>query len=115
MIRRPPRSTLFPYTTLFRSRYAGPRETLFHALVRKNYGCTHFIVGREYAGIESTFAPMTVDDIFRAFEPAELGIPPLFFDEPFYSRPCGPVTSPQTSPPAPRDRRACTRARLRCV
>src|SRR3989441_1009833 len=52
-------------------RYAGPRETLFHALVRKNYGCTHFIVGREYAGIESAFAPVTVDQMFRADAPKE--------------------------------------------
>ena len=49
--------------------------------VRKNYGCTHFIVGREYAGVESAFAPITVDQIFQAFAPDELGIVPLFFDE----------------------------------
>src|SRR3989441_11825561 len=94
-------------------RYAGPRETLFHALVRKNYGCTHFIVGREYAGIESTFAPMTVDDIFRAFHPAELGITPLFFDETFYCRRCEAVTSPKTCPHASQDRMALSGAVVR--
>ena len=94
-------------------RYAGPRETLFHALVRKNYGCTHFIVGREYAGVESTFAPMTVDDIFRAFEPAELGITPLFFDETFYCRRCEAVTSPKTCPHASQDRMALSGAVVR--
>ncbi|PYM97761.1 MAG: hypothetical protein DME08_09445, partial [Candidatus Rokuibacteriota bacterium] len=83
------------------------------ALVRKNYGCTHFIVGREYAGVESTFAPMTVDDIFRAFEPAELGITPLFFDETFYCRRCEAVTSPKTCPHASQDRMALSGAVVR--
>jgi sulfite reductase (ferredoxin) len=85
-------------------RYAGPRETLFHALVRKNYGCTHFIVGREYAGIESAFAPISVDQIFRAFTPDELGIVPLFFDEAFYCRRCETVTSSKTCPHGAQDR-----------
>ncbi len=75
-------------------RYAGPRETLFQALVRKNYGCTHFIVGREYAAIETASAPLTVDEIFRRFAPEALGVIPLFFDETFYCRRCEAVTSP---------------------
>jgi sulfate adenylyltransferase len=85
-------------------RYAGARETLVHALVRKNYGCTHFIVGREYAGIESAFTPTTVDQVFRAFAPDELGIVPLFFDETFYCRRCETVTSPKTCPHGSQDR-----------
>src|SRR5437667_11803931 len=94
-------------------RYAGPRETLLHALVRKNYGCSHFIVGREYAGIESEFAPLTVDQIFRAFTPEELGIVPLFFAEPFYCRRCEAVTSPKTCPHASQDRMALSGAVVR--
>src|SRR3989454_11234528 len=94
-------------------RYAGPRETLFHALVRKNYGCTHFIVGREYAGIESAFAPVTVDQMFRAFAPEELGIVPLFFDATFYCRRCETVTSPKTCPHGSQDRVALSSAAVR--
>ena len=94
-------------------RYAGPRETLFHALVRKNYGCTHFIVGREYAGIESAFAPITVDEVFREFTPDELGVVPLFFDETFYCRRCETVTSPKTCPHASQDRVALSGAAVR--
>lgn len=94
-------------------RYAGPRETLFHALVRKNYGCSHFIVGREYAGIETASAPVTVDEIFHRFTPEELGILPLFFDETFYCRRCETVTSPKTCPHAPADRMALSGALVR--
>jgi sulfite reductase (ferredoxin) len=94
-------------------RYAGPRETLFHALVRKNYGCSHFIVGREYAGVETASAPLTVDEIFHRFTPEELGIVPLFFDETFYCRRCETVTSPKTCPHAPADRMALSGALVR--
>ena len=94
-------------------RYAGARETLFHALVRKNYGCTHFIVGREYAGVEHDFTPVTVDQIFRAFAPDELGIAPLFFDETFYCRRCEAVTSPKTCPHGAQDRVALSGAVVR--
>ncbi len=94
-------------------RYAGPRETLFHALVRKNYGCSHFIVGREYAGIETASAPVTVDEIFHRFTPEELGILPLFFDETFYCRRCETVTSPKTCPHSPADRMALSGALVR--
>src|SRR5262245_5073262 len=87
-------------------RYAGPRETLFHALVRKNYGCSHVIVGREYAGIERAFTPLTVDEVFGGFAPDELGIVPLFFDETFYCRRCETVTSPKTCPHGTQDRMA---------
>lgn len=94
-------------------RYAGARETLFHALVRKNYGCTHFIVGREYAGVERAFTPTTVDEVFRTFTPAELGIEPLFFDETFYCRRCETVTSPKTCPHESQDRMALSGAAVR--
>src|SRR6266542_4300882 len=94
-------------------RYAGPRETLFQALVRKNYGCTHFIVGREYAAIETASAPLTVDEIFRRFAPEALGVIPLFFDETFYCRRCEAVTSPKTCPHATHTRMALSGALIR--
>src|SRR5213593_2778234 len=94
-------------------RYAGPRETLFQALVRKNYGCTHFIVGREYAAIETASSPLTVDEIFRRFAPEALGVVPLFFDETFYCRRCEAVTSPKTCPHGAQDRMALSGAVVR--
>jgi sulfite reductase (ferredoxin) len=94
-------------------RYAGARETLFHALVRKNYGCTHFIVGREYASVERDFTPIGVDEIFRAFGADELGIAPLFFDETFYCRRCETITSPKTCPHGEQDRMGLSGAVVR--
>ena len=82
-------------------RYAGPREAIHHAILRKNFGCTHIIIGRDHAGVGSYYAPFAAQDIFEAFP--DLGIAPMFFRSFSWCRTCGAVVNEKICPHPPEE------------
>jgi len=108
-----PKDTVLMGVLHYEMKYAGPREAILHAIMRKNFGCTHFIVGRDHAGVGNFYGPYEAQEIFGEFP--DLGVAPLFFREFFRCRKCGGVVNEKTCPHSEGERLRFSGTKLRDI
>ena len=106
-----PRNSAVLSALHYEMQYAGPKEAIMHAIMRKNFGCTHITIGRDHAGVGSFYGPYAAQEIFGEFP--DLGITPLFFREFYYCRKCGGIASEKTCPHGEGDKITFSGTKLR--
>jgi len=106
-----PRGSVVLSALHYEMQYAGPKEAIMHAIMRKNFGCTHITIGRDHAGVGTYYGPYAAQDIFKEFP--DLGITPFFFKEFYYCKKCGGIATEKTCPHPAEDRLSFSGTKLR--